>query len=171
MINSLKGWPIVLMMLMTSQSVFSSDQSGIDALNAFWDETSRVVAEGDFDAYAVSYHEDAVLVSTSSKTSYPISQALNKWQQGFTDTRAGKMVASVEFRFTQRLHDATTAHETGIFHYSAIPVEGEPSDVYVHFEALLVNKNGWKMVMEFQKAIATKEEWQAASLTVKDDLN
>lgn len=171
MINNLKVWPTVLMMLMTPQSVFSSDQGQVDTLNAFWEEASRVVAEGDFNAYKASYHEDAVLVSTSAKTSYPISQALIKWEQGFNDTRAGNLVASVEFRFTQRLHDATTAHETGIFHYSAIPVDGEPSEAYVHFEALLVNKNGWKTVMEFQKLIATKEEWQAASVTASDDLN
>ena len=79
-------------------------------LDAFWAEVSRTVGEGDFEGYAATYHDDAILVSMSSQTSYPISQALDGWKQGFMDTQAGAMWASVEFRFTQRLSDETTAH-------------------------------------------------------------
>lgn len=140
----------------------SSAQTTPETLDAFWAELSRTVAEGDFDDYAATYHEDAVLVSGLSRTSYPISQALEDWKQGFDDTKAGTIKADVEFRFTQRISDATTAHETGIFHYSALDADGQGSDQYVHFEALLVNKGGWKMVMEYQKAMATQEEWEAA---------
>lgn len=131
-------------------------------LDAFWAELSRTVAEGDFEGYAATYHEDAILVSKLSGTSYPISQALDGWKQGFLDTKAGKMKASVEFRFTQRLSDETTAHETGIFHYAVVDGAGQSSGSFTHFEALLVNKGGWKMMMEYQKSQATLEEWEAA---------
>jgi ketosteroid isomerase-like protein len=131
-------------------------------LDAFWSEVARTVAEGDFAGYAATYHPDAVLVNGASDTSYPIASALQGWEQGFIDTREGKMEASVEFRFTRRQNDETTAHETGIFHYSANPAEGNASDQLIHFEALLVKKDGWKMVMEYQKTPATPEEWAAA---------
>jgi hypothetical protein len=72
------------------------------------------------------------------------------------------MDASVEFRFTRRLSDETTAHETGIFHYATVDAEGNRSGQFVHFEALLVKKDGWKMMMEYQKSVATPEEWEAA---------
>lgn len=131
-------------------------------LDIFWAEVSRTVSEGDFEGYAATYHPDAILVSHATHTSYPIAKALSGWEQGFRDTEAGTMQARVEFRFTQRLHDGTTAHETGIFHYSATPEQGEVVDQYLHFEALLVSKDGWKMMMEFQKTPATVEEWVAA---------
>jgi ketosteroid isomerase-like protein len=132
-------------------------------LDAFWAELSRTVAEGDFDGYARLYHPDAVLVSLGSQSSYPIAQALSGWQQGFVDTRAGKAEAGVTFRFTQRLHDESTAHETGMFRYSFAPADGTPTVVTVHFESLLVQKDGaWLMVMEYQKSVATEEDWQAA---------
>ncbi len=131
-------------------------------LDAFWAEVSRTVGEGDFEGYAATYHEDAILVSALSETSYPISQARDGWKQGFVDTKAGKMEAGVEFRFTQRLADETTAHETGIFHYWAHVEGGDRSEMYIHFEALLVKKQGWKMMMEYQKSPATLEEWNAA---------
>jgi hypothetical protein len=120
------------------------------------------VAEGDFDGYAATYHEDAILVSGIAGTSHPISQALDGWKQGFVDTKAGKMSASVEFRFTQRLSDETTAHETGMFHYAVVESDGQRTDQYIHFEALLGKKQGWKMMMEYQKSLATQEEWEAA---------
>ena len=131
-------------------------------LNAFWAEVSRTVSEGDFEGYAATYHPDAILVSGAHGTSYPIASALKGWHPGFLDTAAGVVEASVEFRFTSRKNDATTAHETGIFHYQAKPSEGDATDQYVHFEALLVKKDGWKMMMEYQQTPATSEEWAGA---------
>jgi hypothetical protein len=72
------------------------------------------------------------------------------------------MKASVEFRFSRRIGDATTAHETGIFLYTAQPEGGPPKAEHIHFEALLVKKaDSWKILMENQKGPATEAEWQA----------
>ena len=118
--------------------------------------------EGDFEGYAVLYHPDAVLVAGGSGT-YPIATALAGWKQGFDDTRDGKAVAGVEFRLTERLNDETTAHDTGMFRYTIDPEGGEGAVALVHFEALLVKKDGrWLMVMEYQKGSATDDEWDAA---------
>jgi hypothetical protein len=131
-------------------------------LDAYWTELSRTVAEGDFEGYSELYHPDAVLVMQGSG-SVPIGNALAAWKQGFDDTRDGNAVAGVEFRFTGRLHDATTAHESGIFRYTMEPGEGDAVVALVWFEALLVKKDGrWLMVMEYQKEPATDEDWVAA---------
>ena len=133
-------------------------------LDDYWAEVSRTVEEGDFEGYSQLYHPDAVLVSLGSGASYPIARALEGWEQGFLDTRAGRVKASVAFRFTQRLHDETTAHETGIFRYTAEPEDGSQTVVMVHFEGLLVRKDGaWLMVMEYQKRPATEEDWKMAN--------
>lgn len=133
-------------------------------LDAYWADVSRTVLEGDFEGCADLYHPDAVLVSLGSGTSHAIAEALEGWEQYFVDTREGRVEASVEFRFTQRLHDATTAHETGMFRYRLEPVDGEPVDAIVHFEGLLVKKDGeWLMLMEYQKDPATEAEWEEAA--------
>ena len=89
-------------------------------------------------------------------------EALAGWKAGMDETKSGAMSASVEFRFTGLLNDATTAHQVGIFRYEERRPGVEPSVVYIHFEALLVYRAGWKMLMEYQKAEATMEEWAAA---------
>lgn len=134
-----------------------------DELDAYWAELSRTVEEGDFEGYGVLYHPDAVLVSGFTNESFPISEALENWRQGFVDTAEGRAEAGVDFRFTQRLHNGTTAHDTGIFRYT-FAAEGENEIVaLVDFESLLVKKDGqWLMVMEYQKDEATEEEWEAA---------
>jgi ketosteroid isomerase-like protein len=138
-------------------------------LDAFWAEMARTVREGDFEGYGALYHPDAVLVSAGSETSYPIARALAGWEQGFVDTREGRARAGVTFRFTQRLHDETTAHETGIFRYTLEPQGGTERVALLHFEALLVRKDGtWQMVMEYQKQPATEEEWEAATSNPAD---
>lgn len=128
--------------------------------DAFWDEVSRTVAEGDFEGYAALYHEDAVLVNGINGQSYPISDALDGWRQGFEDTKAGKMTANVEFRFSKRIYGETTVHDTGIFRYSS-QADGEHEEaVYVYFQSLLVKTDGeWKMIMEYQISEAFEQEW------------
>ena len=131
-------------------------------LDAYWTEASGTVVDGDFEGYAELYHPDAVLVMQGQGT-VPIAKALDGWKQLFVDTREGKASADVEFRLTARLHDATTAHETGIFRYAFEPEEGDASVSLVHFEALLVKRDGrWLMLMEYQKGPASEEEWEAA---------
>lgn len=132
-------------------------------LDAFWAGMSRAVEAGDFDGYRALYHPDAVLVSETAEASYPIARALASWGEGFTDTREGRARAGVSFRFTRRLHDATTAHETGMFRYVFQP-EGEAETVaLLHFQGLLVKKDGrWLLMMEFQQQPATEAEWEAA---------
>ena len=72
------------------------------------------------------------------------------------------MKADVAFRFSQRFGDATTAHETGIFRYTATTADGETKVEFIHFQALLLKKKaGWKILMEYQKSPAAEEEWDA----------
>jgi ketosteroid isomerase-like protein len=161
------GFSFCLLLLLTTlmlphQIAFADNDEVLEELDSFWAEVSRTVAEGDFEAYKATYHPDAILVSGLSNSSHLISKAFANWEQGFLDTRSGKMAASVEFRFTQRLNDDDTAHETGLFKYVATPADGEPDVSYNRFEALLINQGGWKTIMEFQRSSATQAEWDAA---------
>ena len=143
----------------------NKDSLRIAELDRFWAELSRTVREGDFEGYAVTYHEDAVVVFTSgdNKTSISIAKALSNWKQGFLDTESGKNKSDVIFRFSQRIGDETTAHETGIFRYTSSDSNGQNLVQHlVHFEMLFVKRNGkWLGVMEYQKSKATDEEWNA----------
>ena len=140
-----------------------TDSIRIAELDAYWAELSRTVKEGDFEGYKAGYHEDAVIVFASGKkkASLPIAKALAGWKNGFDNTKAGKQHDSVEFRFSQRIGNETTAHETGIFVFRSSDPEGKAtSEFVIHFEMLLVKKNGrWLAMMEYQKANATAEEW------------
>ena len=128
-------------------------------LDAFWEEVSRTVAEGDFAGYSATYHPDAVVIF--GMTTQPITAALAGWEEGFADTRAGRNTASVDFRFSVRRNDDSTAHETGIFRYEARSASGEGSAQFIRFEALLVKRGQWKMLMEFQQDPADEAEWEA----------
>ena len=154
---------ILLIIFISIGSLFSieSPDPTIEAqLDKVWNKMSVTVAAGDYDGYASVYHPDAVLVSGYSKDSYPISKALSDWKKGFDDTKAGKMKAGATFRFSQRFHDETTAHDTGMFHYFIEYPDGRRVDQYVHMNALLVKKdNQWLVVMEYQKGPGTIAEW------------
>lgn len=138
------------------------DQDRFAEIDAYWAEVSRSVNEGDFAAYSATCHKEGVLVSGSKNYSQPLATALARWKKDFTDTREGKVKSKVEFRFSRRVGDATTAHETGIFRYTSQLPGGEPKMDYIHLEALLVKKEtGWKILMENQTGPATEAAWNA----------
>jgi len=146
--------------LLCQISVAFADDKIIAELDATWAQLAKTVTEGDFDGYKKGYHVDAILVSGLSKNSYPIADALSGWKQGFIDTKAGKITAAVDFHFTQRLHDKTTAHETGMFRYYTVDEQGKHSEFIAHMNALLVKKEGkWLIMMEYQKSQMTKAQW------------
>jgi ketosteroid isomerase-like protein len=162
---------LLLFALVTTQTTgqtrkaTTADSIRIDELNRYWKEVSRSVREGDFEGYKATYHKDAVCVFTTGKNkrSASIETQLGLWKKDFVDTKSGKTKNNVEFRFTQRVGDSTTAHETGIFYFTSVDKEGKIlSQGAVHFEGLLVKRNGsWLAMMEYQKVKATQEEWDA----------
>jgi hypothetical protein len=143
-----------------SQVGNTPDASRLAELDAFWNEVSRTIEEGDFEGYASTFHEKAVLVSDPRGVAYPIRKALAGWKKDIEDTRAGLRKSSVAFRFSKRMGDPTTAFESGIFYYS-FEANGEKGGYYIHFDGLLVKEGTWKMMLEHQKSPATKEEWDA----------
>lgn len=158
----LKGFlPIALAFLTFSGQSFlvAEEQTRLNELDRYWAEVSRSVREGDFEGYKATCHPKGVLVSGKTKGSYPLTEALDRWKPGFADTKSGKISADVHFRFNQRYGDQTTAHETGMFHYTRTQ-GGETTHAYIHFEALLIKESKWKILMEYQKSEATKSEWE-----------
>jgi len=131
-------------------------------LDAFWAELSRTIREGDFAALQATCHENAVLVTGTRKTSYPLSQALARWKKDFDDTKAGMTQPTVDFRFSHRFGDATTAHEAGVFRYISRAADQPEQTDYIAFEALMLKQDGkWKMLMEYQIGAVTQAEWDA----------
>ena len=99
----LKSSILFIILLAVSLPAAPGDAARLKELDAFWSKVSRTVREGDFEGYKETCHAEGVLVTGIKKTSQPLSKALERWQQEFADTKAGKMKASVEFRFSQRL--------------------------------------------------------------------
>ena len=121
------------------------DSTRLAELDRFWVELARTVNEGDFEGYEATYHKDAVVVFATgkNKTSVSISKALAGWKEGFIKTKEGKQNDAVQFRFSQRIGDESTAHETGIFRFTSKDSIGKLIAKYtLHFEMLLIKRDG-----------------------------
>lgn len=142
-----------------------ADSTRLAELDQFWLKLAKTVQEGNFEGYKALYHKDAIVVfaSGNNKTSMPIGKALSAWKKGFADTKEGNQIDKVAFRFSQRIGDETTAHETGIFIFSSVDNTGKVKGKYIiHFEMLFEKKeNEWYALMEYQKSEGTQEEWDA----------
>ncbi|MGB0743477.1 MAG: family 16 glycoside hydrolase [Opitutales bacterium] len=148
----------------TATPLESPGTTAIKEIDAYWKEVERSVREGDFKAYSATVHPEAVIISGGKQASYPLRQALIRWEKDFENTKSGKLKGDVRFRFAKRYRDTETALESGVFRYISTPNEGEATTDYVAFEALLVKKDGrWLMLMENQIAPVTVEEWEALS--------
>ena len=99
----LKSVIVFAILLAVPIAAAAEERARLAELDAFWSEVSRAVREGDFEGYKATCHGEGVLVTGIKQTSQPLSKALERWNQDFVNTKAGKVKASVEFRFSQRL--------------------------------------------------------------------
>lgn len=151
----------LLLSLPRTLAADAPDQARLAELDAYWAEVSKAVGTGDFAGYKATCHPEGILVSGTRGYSQPLAKALARWEPEFAATKSGQVTSSVRFRFSKRLNDETTAHETGIFLYSTTDGDGKTTREYIHFEGLLLKTERWRIVMEFQKSQASKEEWDA----------
>lgn len=132
-------------------------------LDTLWARVAESVAAGDPDLYLSTYHPDAIFVSARRGITRTVAEDVEANRAAWDDTREGRARRSVEFRFTERLHGPTSAHEVGIFRYASTEADGSTRVALIHFEAALVKKDGvWLQLLELQTADATEAEWVAA---------
>jgi uncharacterized protein (TIGR02246 family) len=137
---------------------YSPTSAQIDA--DVWGAVAASVTNNDIAAMARVYHPDAVLVTSSGTR--PISSALAGWGKDMVANKAQGIRASVEFRFTTRQDDSTTAFETGAFKYTVTDKAGVTKPAYRRLETLLVKRQGkWRIVMERQLDAVTEAAWNA----------
>ena len=103
--NILFATLILLSFFATTKAVSQTDKDELrktEIDKTYWSVISRTVKEGDFDGYSATCHENAVLVTTGgeNKRSYPMTVALARWKQGFANTKQGKQMDNVSFRFS-----------------------------------------------------------------------
>ena len=141
------------------------DSSRIAELDRYWERLNNAVMEGDLEGFKSCFHEDAVIVFASgkNKTTVPISKALEFWKESFKNTKEGKTKVKIEFRFSQRIVNKSTAHETGIFINTFTNNRSNESNrSIIPFEMLLIKRdNKWYALMEYQKPYVTQKEWDA----------
>ena len=106
-------------LLLLGFSPFLHGQDLTRELDEYWARVSSAVKTGNLEAYRATCHPDGILVSGKGGKSELLSEALVRWGKEFADTKAGKMKAQVEFRFSDRKMGKNTVHETGVFLYSS----------------------------------------------------
>jgi ketosteroid isomerase-like protein len=125
-----------------------------------WKPVSASVVNRDIVAMGRVYHPDAVLVSGTGTQS--IRAALDGWGKGMVEEKAKGNRATVEFRFSRRQDNATTAFEAGIFKYTVFDKAGVATPSYRQLETLLVKHQGrWVILMERQLDAVNEAAWNA----------
>ena len=123
-----------------------------------WSVFVATVASDDIVRMGSVYFPDAVLVTPRGTS--PIKETLERWGRDMVAAQAKGNRATVEFRFSRRQDNATTAFEAGIFKYTVIEKSGASNPKFYPFEQLLAKTNGkWRVLMERQFAEVTQGEW------------
>ena len=154
---------IPLFLTLLALAPFPSEAQVTAELDALWARVAESVATGDPDLYLSTYHPDAIFVSVRRGITRTVVEDVEANRAVWAETRDGRAERSVEFRFTERLHGESSAHEAGIFRYASTEADGSTRVALIHFEAALVKKDGvWLQLLELQTSDATEDEWEQA---------
>lgn len=149
-----------LLSLLASRAPALAAQSSAAIDADVWRAISASVVDADIRAMARTYHPDAVLVTASGTR--PIRDALDGWGKDMVTAKANGTRATVDFRFSLRQDNASTAFEAGVFKYTVIDKDGVSRPSYRRLETLLVKHEGaWRIVMERQLDAVSAQEWDA----------
>ena len=150
-------WSVLVVSSGASQTATATSAHEID--RDIWSVLPATVAADDIAGMGRAYSPDAVLVSPNGTR--PIKDALERWGRDMVAAKATGNRATVEFRFSRRQDDTTTAFEIGIFKYTVIEKSGARNSKYYPFEQLLAKTDGkWRVLMERQFAEVTQEAWE-----------
>ena len=150
---------VVALALGWARPAIAQDETVQAELDAFWAEVVRTVVEWDFEGQQATYHPDAISVMGDS-VSYTTRPMAAVFAEAESDARTNPpRNPGLEFRWSSRVHDATTAHEVGLYRSSA---EGR-EDFYGGAESYLVKKDGqWTIIVEIQRREGvSKSEWDS----------
>ena len=150
---------LLLLFLFFFQELNSQPNEELE-IDRVWSELVLSVKKGDFSKYKTFYHEDAVLISQANQTTATIKDAFVRWEEGFRQTRSGKIKTNLEVRFKKRLADKKTFFEEGMLKYWTTDCEGNDNISYLEFEAVWIKRDKeWLMIMENQKSFSDEIEW------------
>ena len=143
------------------QQAMAQADSVTAELDAFWASVVRSVVDWSLPAQKATYHPDAIGVSgtAASYTTGSIWAEYAKREADSSAVEAPNRRRILEFRFSLRVHDASTAHEVGLYHFWA---EGG-EHYYGTVDSYLVKKDGqWRILVEIQfEPAVTKAAWDA----------
>ena len=123
-----------------------------------WAPIAATVVNDDIVGMGRLYFPEAVVVTPKGTT--PIKDMLDRWGKDMVAAKGRGDKATVEFRFSLRQDDSTTAFEAGMFKYTVISKAGVSTPQFIPFEALLGKTNGqWRLLMERQLPAVTQAEW------------
>ena len=124
-----------------------------------WAVLVKTVATDDIVGMGAVYITDAVLVN--ARQTSPIKDTLAGWGRDMVAAKAKGNRAEVEFRFSRRTDNPSTAFESGMFKYTVIEKSGARTSKVYPFEQLLAKVNGkWRILMERQFAEVAEAEWE-----------
>ena len=152
----------LVLLVVVSATPTTLEAQVVAELDALWERVAQSVRTGDPDLYLSTYHPDAIFVSARRGISRTVVNDVEANREAWRATAEGRAERDVEFRFTRRINDESSAHELGIFRYTSVE-NGTRTVVTIHFSAALVKVGGeWLQLLEYQHSDATDAEWEAA---------
>ena len=152
---------LALLIVTAANPIAAQDQVSVE-LDRLWDRVVESVRTGDHGLYLSTYHPDGIFVSARRGISRTVADDVAANLDAWRATAEGRAERDLEFRFTRRIHNETSAYESGMFRYSSLE-DGTRSVATIHFTAALVKVDGvWLQLLEYQDSDATDAEWEAA---------
>ena len=155
-----KNLPGLALTILCTANALGQVDSTVVELDLFWAEVVRTVTEGDLAGARATYNPDAI-TSSVGPNGRGIFRVYDREQNVERNNlvRSGEIVRGLEFKFTDRLHSETEAHEIGMFHFWTQEKDKGRQDVYGRVEAFLIKEDRWMMTVENQDWTASKSEW------------
>ncbi len=107
----------------------------------------------DTELFMSLYSKDIIRIPRDDKKIFSFAEYKKNINRENQFNKNYNIKASLEVRFTERVHTATTAYETGIYKIDLVENTGKKATVYSSFMVILRKENGsWKIFVDADSA-------------------
>ncbi len=134
--------------------------------NDIWVPFSKAYSDMKADPYIALHSNSLIRVMGDVRFVEPYDGFVKNMKSMFDNLGKQKAKLSIEFRFTERIANADTASERGIYEFIITDSTGKKTKIYSRFHTFLKKEGGkWKIVMDYdssEKGAANEAAFKAA---------
>ncbi|WP_053971904.1 DUF4440 domain-containing protein [Mangrovimonas sp. ST2L15] len=147
----MKSVNLLIFLFLFSVNGFTQNQSELENINKqIWIPFTKAFETKDLNLFKSIHSKELIRVNADGKRIMEFEDYMSGYQRRWQKSSRNQ---TISFRFYERIHNAKTGSEIGIYKLTLNPNTSEEASYYGKFHVILIQENGlWKILVDYDSS-------------------